>query len=115
MWKGKPYDQLLKPGDTQRFHFTEDDPPPFYDLEAPKFDTPTGKTNRKGACTLSQPPPIALALEHVLSHSTGCLPCDGHEPAHMWLLAVNHGATQSCDPPIAWPHPCLPLVCKVSL
>mmetsp|Transcript_46989 Transcript_46989/g.123819 ORF Transcript_46989/g.123819 Transcript_46989/m.123819 type:complete len:759 (+) Transcript_46989:1223-3499(+) len=47
-FKGKTYDQKLKPGETQRFHFTEDDPPPFHDLEAPKFDTTTGKTNRKG-------------------------------------------------------------------
>ena len=54
-WKRKRYDQLLKPGDTERFYFTEDDPPPFYDLEAPKIDTPTGKTNRKGQ-QLSQLP-----------------------------------------------------------
>jgi hypothetical protein len=47
-WKGDTYDQKLKPGETQRFQFTEEDPPPFYDLEAPKYDTPTNKTNRKG-------------------------------------------------------------------
>ena len=46
----KEYDQKLKPGDTQRFHFTDKDPPPFYDQEAPKEDEPTGKTNRKGEC-----------------------------------------------------------------
>mmetsp|Transcript_12750 Transcript_12750/g.32919 ORF Transcript_12750/g.32919 Transcript_12750/m.32919 type:complete len:84 (+) Transcript_12750:217-468(+) len=47
-YKGTRFDQLLKPGDTQRFYFTEDDPPPFYDLDAPKDDTPTGRVNRKG-------------------------------------------------------------------
>ena len=40
-------DCKLKPGDTQHFYFREDDPPPFYDLDAPKFDTDTGKRNRK--------------------------------------------------------------------
>ena len=47
-WKGTVYDQKLKPGDVQSFAFAEHDPPPFYDLEAPKVDTPTGKRNNKG-------------------------------------------------------------------
>jgi hypothetical protein len=67
-WKGESYDQLLKPGDTQRFYFTEDDPPPFYDLDAPKEDTPTTKTNRKGALGIS-------SLPHPVAHSyTPCGP-----------------------------------------
>ena len=46
---GKEIDCKLKPGDTQHFYFRAGDPPPFYDLNAPKVDTvDTAKRNRKG-------------------------------------------------------------------
>ena len=41
-------DCKLKPGDTQCFYFRKGDPPPFYNLQAPKEDVTTTKRNRKG-------------------------------------------------------------------
>ena len=38
----------LKAGDTQQFFFGSSDPPPWYEPNAPKNDTPTGKTDREG-------------------------------------------------------------------
>ena len=48
---GEPVDRKLKPGDTQRFYFTADDPPPWYKPNAPKYDKVdriTGKVTEPG-------------------------------------------------------------------
>lgn len=92
---GKTYNQLLKPGETQHFYFSKDDPPPFYDLEAPREDTPTGKTNRKG---------VSAACAHL-------------SPAHPPSLGPSHrppappARRPLCPPPaplhrLPAPHPC---------
>ena len=49
-----PHAPTLKAGDTQRFYFTADDPPPFHDPAAPKYDTPTTKRNRKGEVVVKE-------------------------------------------------------------
>ena len=50
-YQGQDYDCKPKPGGVHRFYFCEEDPPPFYDLNAPKVDVVTTKTNRKGTAT----------------------------------------------------------------
>ena len=52
--RAQEIDLKLKPGDVQYFYFREDDPPPFYDLDAPKYDTPTDKRNRKGEVVVKE-------------------------------------------------------------
>lgn len=47
-------DCKLKPGDTHHFYFREDDPPPFYELDAPRVDTETGKRNRTGKAVVKE-------------------------------------------------------------
>lgn len=43
-----PYSAQLNVGDTQSFVFAESDAPPFYDPTMPKYDTPSGKRDKKG-------------------------------------------------------------------
>ena len=46
---GVVHDRKLKVGDTQSMIFGEDDPPPFYALDAPLHDEDTGETKQKAA------------------------------------------------------------------
>ena len=48
------WDCKLKPGQTHSFEFGDDDPPPFYDLDAPKEDTETAKRKRNGDKVIKQ-------------------------------------------------------------